>query len=244
MKAKSWLPVFPGFYGTQFEYDSDLENELYSLHQEGKLPYDYAENKNLDLKRFDERVVNDIVWDCFDWHEYAEHVAKECCGVIEQNCPFIKKVTYEKVQSPKEYNFVNDSINCTIEVDKRAFRKWIYGHEKEVDQYLHDHLTSCDGFISFHPNNFKEWEEMTDKFRVFEKPYYVGALLESYFEAEGFDSWALREGCEIFAGSHIDYNKVAEKLLEIAARWEENGEEEIIVYNDPNQLKLFEVQNA
>ncbi len=227
MRSKTFLPVFPGFYYTQFGYESDLEKELDFLHYNGKLPYDYAKNKNLDLIRFDEEVVNDIVWDCFDWHKYAESVAKECCVVIEQNCPFIKKITYEKVQSPREYNFTNDSINCTIDLDKKAFRKWIYGHEKEVNRYLDEHLTSRSGFISFYPNNFKDWEEMTNKFNVFEKPYYVGALLEAYFESEGFDSWTLRDGCtgDIDASFFINYSKVAEKLLEIAIEREENSKE-------------------
>jgi hypothetical protein len=236
MKASTWLPIFPGFYGTQFDYD--LENELHELESNGRLPYE--EHKEIDLTKFDERVINDLVYDNFMWDEWKNEVGKQCCSVIEDNCDFIKSIKYERICSPREYNFVNDSIDCEIELDKREFRNWIYANKESVDQYLHDNLTSRDGFMSFHPNNFEDWEAMTGKFRTFSKPYYVGALLDCYFKVNEFDAWMLRDGLtDMWEGAYVNYDAVAKKLLEIAEEENEDGVEEVIIYKDPNQIDLF-----
>ena len=161
MKTKtisSFLPVFTGFYGTHFELD--LDNYLH----EEKLDYD-------DIK--------------IDNEQYEKDVAEACCSWIEDNCEFIKKVVYEAISSPREYNFYNDSINCIIDVDVEAFREYLIENEEALNKYLKDRYTSRDGFWSSYSNSFAEWREEINDFRDLDVDgHRLGALLGFYFENE------------------------------------------------------------
>lgn len=71
---------------------------------------------------------------------------------------FIKSIHFNgKYDSPKYYNYSNDSINFDIEIDRPKLLKKL----KELDNdefktYLNEHFTDYDGFISFTPNNYPE----------------------------------------------------------------------------------------
>lgn len=155
-EIKSFLPVFNGFYETLFQLDT--ENYLY----EEKLDYDDIEIDN---------------------EQYEKDVAEACCSWIEDNCEFIKKVVYEAISSPREYNFYNDSINCIIDVDVEAFREYLIENEEALNKYLKDRYTSRDGFWSSYSNSFAEWREETNDFRDLDVDgHRLGALLDFYFD--------------------------------------------------------------
>lgn len=164
-KIKSWLPVFPGFYNTIFEYnnehsDIDYFNEL----------------------REDKKLIGKVEFDHikFDYDSYNNDVADSCCNVLECGLnEFVLKIDFEHVSSPREYNFVNDSINCTYTLTSENFnniKSFIKNHLVEFKQYLKNTYTSYDGFISFYSNNIKEWK-VTKKL-LKEDSHILGSILE------------------------------------------------------------------
>lgn len=143
----TYLPVFHGFYGSFWDDPSfDGEAEHFNL------PEDFPFR------------------DFFDWKAYKEDLSKQFCNIIENEMSdFVERIDYENLYSPQYYNFSNDSINCIIRPKKKEVQKYIYEHKEQFTKYLRDHLTSRDGFISWHSNQFDEWEEMTHKFTRWDK---------------------------------------------------------------------------
>jgi hypothetical protein len=89
-EIESFLPIFPGFYGTLFEPDEELS-----------ILDDYKEY-HLD---FDDTT--------FNYLKYKKLVAIECINEIKhqlKDLNFKIEIKFLKIESPKEYNFINDSI--------------------------------------------------------------------------------------------------------------------------------------
>lgn len=145
-KIASYLPVFNGFYNTVFEAD---ENSVIES------PYNY-ENYT------------------FFYQEYREEMAMACVKQIEKRLSGIEgfdfgiKIDFDCVSSPREYNFVNDSIwvNYTLseQTAKEIFR-YLIEHSKEFGKYIKERYTSRDGFMSWYSNDSMEWltEYLNDK---------------------------------------------------------------------------------
>lgn len=153
---KTYLPVFTGFYNTLFEFD---ENDFCS---ENECEYD-------DLT--------------IDYSQYEYDAVIEIMDFVESNCEFIKSIKFEKICSPKEYNFANDSANVTIEIKAREFKKYLNDNKEALNEYLKKRYTSCSGFISHYGNSFEEWKKETNNFVDLEG-HYLGSLLDFYFENE------------------------------------------------------------
>lgn len=166
---KTFLPVFTGFYGTIFEPDGE-DNEIQSINDERNA-------KNLPEIGFD---------DCkFDYKGYFNEVSIDVTKYIEHELKelnFLSSIKFEELYSPKEYNFSNDSINIEIELSEdniKEIKKFLYDNLDEYKQYLRDNYTSCSGFISFNPNTFEGWLEITKDFNDYsEKMHYLGSVLE------------------------------------------------------------------
>ncbi len=140
---KTFLPVFPGFYGTIFEPCED--NEIEYINEQ-------REEKGLDQAKFEDMQ--------FNYSEYQNEVSKKACDFIENqlnDLGFKATVTFEILYSPREYNFTNDSINCTIEIDKEATIKYMEEHKTELAPYFIDRFTSRSGFTSFYPPYIDFW---------------------------------------------------------------------------------------
>jgi hypothetical protein len=156
MKTETWLPGFPGFYGTYYEFRED--DFLY----EESLEYEDIE---VDYDQYQLDVVN----------AYASHV--------EDVIPWVKSIKVQRVVSPKYYNFSNDSANIEVDYDFHAMRKYVYLHRDKFATYLKNNYTSYDGFISFYSNTFEGWEESTDKFRDLDH-HRLGAVMNFAFRNE------------------------------------------------------------
>lgn len=170
MKAKTFLPLFTGFYGSHWDEPCfDGEEEYYNL------PSD---------KSFDEFV---------DWDRYHTHIAKEMCSEVQYLLSdFVSDITFEGIVSPKYYNFENDSINCEIEADNFKIQEYLYENKNKFDAYIRNNYTSRDGFISSYSNDSSEWmsEWHTDE-------HMVGAVLQFICDNEGFEEpWDLND-CHI-----------------------------------------------
>jgi hypothetical protein len=135
---KSYLPIFPGFYNTIFEPELDIESEL--------------EHWETELGRKVEESELD-----FDYKEYEETVGERACNFIEETVrEFLSDtftVEFEGIDSPREYNFRNDSINCTFHYEPEDITRMIYlafSDRNLAAEYLEGKFKSRSGFISFY----------------------------------------------------------------------------------------------
>jgi hypothetical protein len=128
--------------------------------------------------------IKENFWDCVNWSAGNEGVAKYVCDGFgnmfntEIDSEWELDIQFQKIVSPREYNFVNDSINVLITLDTNVLRTYIEGHLPAYSKHLYHRYSSRSGFISFHPNNVTEWRENTKGFTDFSHEYYLGSMLE------------------------------------------------------------------
>lgn len=186
--VKTWLPVFPGFYGTIFEPQE--ENEIYSINQER------ANNKLEPLK------YDDIE---FDYTQYYQDVCESVVELLESALiqhGVIESIKYECLSSPKEYNFYNDSIHVEI-VPTEKLSQYINDNWSLFVDYIKGRYTSRSGFISFFSNDAEEWKKETDNFTCFGQ-HELGSCLEFVCQNERIDDEYLYYGMEAYL-SCVDY---------------------------------------
>jgi len=175
-KIESYLPVFPGFYNTIFQPDED--QEIDSINETRK------ENGLIEVE------FNDIE---FNYREYEKEVSGQCVGfiqgVLKRDLNNGINIEFEKLYSPKEYNFSNDTINCTYRINKhfeKALIKYVNENLPEFQVYLKERFTSCSGFISFYSNDSDIW--LNDYCKDLEsEPVYISTLLGFYLLNENED---------------------------------------------------------
>jgi hypothetical protein len=189
IKIETWLPVFPGFYGTLWAPDSDLSEYVRQQISDGEIPegFEWWKDKN------------------FDGRAYELAVAKVCAEAIKEFLPDeagIEAIEFEAVFSPREYNFTNDSIDIGVTVDADNFATWIRAylaaHDGDWRAYLLRHYKSRDGFISFYNHTPEDWAQATENYSLLVLPedkghlnstrrffnHFVGALLNFWFYTE------------------------------------------------------------
>ena len=163
---ETFLPLFSGFYGTNWEFcfDNIEENIKESRHEKGL----YSDFNMDDLKIDYESFESDIV------KSFAEALQDK---LSEHN--FVYKIDVQKIIHPKAYNFSNDSANVAIEYNAEAVKDFIYSRHESFCKYLKAKYTSCDGFFSHYSNEFETWENETNHFSDFSKNgHFLGAILE------------------------------------------------------------------
>lgn len=193
-EVKSYLPVFPGFYGTL--YEPDETNEIEDINSERR-------SKDMPEITYD---------DCnFEYKTYQNEIAQKACSFIQDELKtFITEIKYECVYSPKWYNFENDSINCTYilsEENLKAIKKYLNDNEESFSGYLKDRYTSCSGFISFHSNKLSEWLEnidecLSDKHRLGGILNFIASNENEDIEDEMYNYCS--EGVMIFASNYYE----------------------------------------
>lgn len=157
-KIPTWLPIFSGFYDN-WMWEPDLEREAEYIEEQ----YGHKDN---DL------------WEKFDYQKWRLDICKNLCDLMEEFLSeFITKIHFEHLKSPREYNFETDAINCAITIKPKAIREYLYKHREEFDKHLRERYTSRDGFISWHSNNFSDWESETDGFKDLSHKHKCGAIL-------------------------------------------------------------------
>lgn len=152
-KVSTWLPLFSGFYETIWSTDNDEEMELEYLNEERK-----------------NRGMPEITWDDVDWdyNGYQKNVVRgmtESVGeeLIKQG--FISAYKLQKLNSPREYNFANDSIHVAMTVtesNKNKIQDYLNSHLDAFATYIKDHYTSYDGFCSSYSNDVNGWLDDID----------------------------------------------------------------------------------
>jgi hypothetical protein len=136
------LPFFPGFYNSVLETIIDAELE--------------------SLAEMEDTTVGAAL------DEYSMSLAMNSmtrCWV-ESFASWAKlDVTFESVQSPKEYNFTTDRAFAFIpEAEAKRLHLAVFGLPV-FDEVLRRRFTSYDGFASFYPNHkdAPEWREPVAK---------------------------------------------------------------------------------
>ena len=179
---ESYLPIFTGFYGSYFDSDIAEENTIYNL----------VECEGLDI------TCDDVD---FDYQDYQNRVAMACVDSIEnylKHDGFSIAIEFEKVYSPREYNFSNDVIYCTYKVSDEDFMRllnYTKANLSEFKGFLIEKYSSSPGFISFFSTESKIWlneylNEDSDKFtRAF------AGLLEFYLANEGYSADDMLDDC-------------------------------------------------
>ena len=167
-------------------------------------------------------ILQDLIYDNIDYTAYENKIGELCCEFILEKCNeilpgIVKSITFENIQSPKQYNFSTDSINCIIELDFNKLLQTFARHQNAGD-YLKDTYTSCSGYISHYPNNISAW--ITEAFD--DQKHTAGAmldiLLESAIEEDTGDSGRISMYYDIseniYAGEYINYDNILSAINE------------------------------
>jgi ABC-type transport system substrate-binding protein len=158
---ESYLPIFNGFYNTHFEADEE------SMIEEGKTYDDYEWN----------------------YDDYKNRVAVACCEAIQKELKNLGiKVEFQTIQSPKYYNFSNDSINVAYHLEEDTYKnlyKYILENKDAFTTYIKENYSSYDGFMSFHSNDANDW--LTYLIEEDKLSHRFGACLEFYLENEEYN---------------------------------------------------------
>lgn len=139
--CNSSCKVFSGFYESNL-YNSDM---LYNFERE-YLPKGFCwEFVNGGFDKFCKET-------CEDWVDAMS-------DNFDEN-PLDMKLKYKSLWSPKYYNYSTDKINIEVDINLAKLKKFCWKDNRdEFDEYLNKHWSSHDGFISFIPNNVREFEE-------------------------------------------------------------------------------------
>jgi len=206
----TWMPIFPGFYGTIFECYIDE----WSL-------WDNPDSVDSEIKSY----VLDIMWDKYDHGKRERTVATlfiEYINDILKENDINAAFTFQKVVSPRYYNFTNDSVNVSLDVSLDAWNGIVRDIRSKYlslfTDYIKGHYTSYDGFISHYTNNVNEWLEWISDINECENTSHViGAVMDFYIQAISDDDDIITDSyCyvteRIDEPEYIDYDDIVEKV--------------------------------
>ena len=159
MKFKTYLPIFTGFYGSPFEPDETNEIEYIN---------EIRQDKNLKPINYEDCIFN---YDKY-YLELSEMLTDEIESQLKE---FVYSIEFEKLKSPKFYNFENDSIHCKIKPNKKAILNYIKNNFDLWAKYLKENYSSCSGFISHYSNNpnSKDW----NNYNLINGTHQLGSVL-------------------------------------------------------------------
>jgi len=199
-KFETYLPVFTGFYNTIFEASGE-ENEIDDINN-------HRTEKNLPEIGYDE-----CEW---DYQEYRNEVSEQCTDQIEKQRRELLndsvRVKFQKLISPREYNFANDSINIEISLNKDAqetILEILRDNSEQFSSFIRERYTSCSGFISSHSNDANEWYQILSQWNSNELSHKLGAVLGFILEeVEEYTEGDLYEAIERRSVYASNYNEL------------------------------------
>lgn len=190
-KIESYLPLFDGFYNTHFEYC----------------------NEDDDIQWYNETHGTDLFYEDFDWNytERQQRISKQVCDIVEgllSDEDINMTINFQKLVSPKFYNFTNDSIDCEYVISQKEYDKiidYIKVNWSNFEEYIKDRYTYRDGFISSHSNNAEVWMNNIKSESHLEHNF--GAVLEFILQNEEYESSNIDEA---ITNDHIEFNPIEE----------------------------------
>lgn len=137
-------------------------------------------------------------YDLRDFDGYMKEVAEHAVHLIDSEFSaswyddnkIIYGVRFLGISSPLYYNYTTDKLEMEVDVDYEKLKKFcLETNREEFDDYLHEHFTSCDGFISFVDNSVKDFESNleteSDKYDQVMLEFYI--LSQDYFKETGWE---------------------------------------------------------
>jgi len=190
-KIESYLPLFDGFYNTLFEYC----------------------NEDTDIQWYNETHGTDLFYEDFDWNYTERHqrISKQVCNIVNgllSEEDINMTINFQKLVSPREYNFTNDSINCEYVISQKEYDKiidYIKVNWSNFEEYVKDRYTSRSGFISSHSNNAEVWMNNIKSESHLEHGF--GTVLEFILQNEGYESSDINKD---ITDDHIEFNPIEE----------------------------------
>ena len=112
---------------------------------------------------------------------------------------FVSDIDYQKINSPKYYNFANDSIYVAIKLNDEKITNiinYLNENREEFSEYLKGKYTSGDGFISSYSNDVNDWLNPES----LEHSHKLGSILDFILANEEFDeSELVYRVCEVYS---------------------------------------------
>lgn len=174
MKINTDLAGFYGYYGSIFD-DVNTSHEFEYINEQR------TENGLKELEN-----DNDINW---DYNSYYSELNKQLTNCVEEfltDLKIVKSIQFVKLHSPKEYNFVNDRIECIADVNVKNCKKYINDNLTEFEKYLIDNFKTRDGFSSFYEYDLNFWLNKMKSFKNLDH-IEIHAILNFICENENFD---------------------------------------------------------
>ena len=160
-RAAVYIPFFTGFYGTVFEPDYDMVSANFTEDIKERL-----EIKNLNDDKLEDAVERVSVWDYFDNKEYEKDIGEQFVYWLNNEISGIEILKgfgfeYEPVHHPEEYNFTTNKTGGYLNIPAGGIGRIIKEIESDgdFDGYCRENFSSCSGFVSFIPNNKKDFLE-------------------------------------------------------------------------------------
>lgn len=146
---------FPGFYESLFhnsdefwDDEQEIKFEIEDLisSKDFEVCYEYEDFNKYKLDVGTEYMKN-----------YVETLIEVLPDDISEHEDFVFEIIDDtnSIISPKYYNYDTDHCYCEIKTNRKTLKliKEYTLRLDDIQKYLTDHFTSCDGFISFIPND-------------------------------------------------------------------------------------------
>ena len=235
MKIEARLPSFPGFYNSILDFDIErvaedfayvsvvgVEEELLNLKVPQitkKIKQSNAENKEEQIQQIWDDVQSkvdfaDILTEVVDYEKYYLDVSKIATEYIEselKSLGIVTSIDFMSIASPSQYNYGSDEVDIVIDLsdeNKKNIIQYISDHEAKFENYIEDHFTSRDDFISFIENGIESWTE--EYLFGDEADRTVSAFLEFVLENEDINYDYVTE--DIVGSEYIDYEKMSKEI--------------------------------
>lgn len=243
---------FDGFYHSAYSEAVDYEETRHIEDRCNESDHDDDEYHWPEALRLDQGALASLLFDVTDYsaayfqiaRDYVaafDHVAGEAFGLGVKDTrnrynyktnefeaeSYIRpsaRMTFESMDSPREYNFTTDRVYATVPlaVMRLLFKRSAAENHATFKAVIAERFTSCDGFISFYSRHLADW---------LEKPLVdwdhneFGTLLIAAMRMAGYDD-IRRELYEMTLGDEgayqawenaVDWPKYEAKLLEARA---------------------------
>ena len=154
--VETFLPLFSGFYNSI--WDTFIEDELEYLQEEEELDYS------------------------IDYEGYSKDITK-CIDFTLSGLDLDINIEFQKLVSPKFYNYSTDAIYVKLELDFDKFISKVADNYDAIKKLIAERYSSYDGFSSSHSNEYEDW--FNDLLNDFENQQHkVGAMLDMLCEVE------------------------------------------------------------
>lgn len=169
-RIDGFLPVFDGFYNTIFE---SLDETL----------FDYDDR---------EAVTDNSFFSDF-YQSFKKDAVKSIFETVKDELKYLNLIDgleFERLASPKEYNYNNDSINCKYAISEANLvniYKYIKNNKKAFKEYLKKKYTSCSGYWSSYSNKIKNWMSKD----IIKDDHKLSSVLKFILVNSGYNDLAL-----------------------------------------------------